>query len=323
MLTRRAELAPPVADLARAVRACKLRDYNLEGIEMFLALEDDGTASEAGAGRLGQLAEGYLERLVSGRNRASLDDVATALEVLAAYHFDPVRGEDLRTNTATLGRLASGTLIRAINFHNTPQALADEVERRLLETGELFSAVGEEDLDALLSGDRPGHLDKPPVMPVFYEGYRNNYDVALPILERAGLRGWFFIPTAFINTPVSEQYDFARSHYLGLTSEDYPGKRCAMSWDELREVVDRGHIIACHTATHCWIPGLRNEEEARRELGDSRRQLEEELGREVRTLAGLLGTSYGEDRRADAFIREAGYRLVVSNTKIQRIPESF
>ena len=322
----RESLAPPVTDLEKAVRACKFRDYNLEGIEMFLALEDlSGSRGESPAsGRLGRLAEDYLGRLVAGRNRVSLDDAATALEVLAAHHFDPVEGEDLRSNMATLGGVTAGPLVRAVNFHNTWRAHAVELERWLLEAGERFSAVGEKDLDALLSG-LPGHLPerfpKPPLIPVFYEGYRNNYDVALPMLERAGLRGWFFIPTAFIDTPVSRQYAFARSHYIGLSGDDYPGKRCAMSWDELRDVVARGHVVACHTATHCSVFDLANPGDVQRELVDSRRRLEDELGREVRTLAWLLGTSYGEYQRADDAVREAGYRLVVSNTKIQRLPE--
>ena len=340
----RADLAPPLTDLKKAVRACKFRDYNLEGIPMFLVLEDlcaspggstTVSMTSAAGGQLGRLAEDYFGRLVADRSRFSLDDVATALEVLAAHHFEPVSGEDLQTNMTTFGGLAGGPLIRTINFHNTPQALAAEVCRRLSEAGEWFGAVGEEDLGALLSG-RPERLPgrftepplaepplaKPPLIPVFYEGYRNNYDVALPMLERAGLRGWFFIPTAFIDTPVSEQYTFARTHYIGLTGEDYPGKRCAMSWDELREVVARGHIVACHTATHCPITYIRSPEEARRELVDSRRRLEDELGCEIKILAGLLGTSYGEDPRSDAFVREAGYQLVFSNAKIQRVPSN-
>ena len=332
MLTVRESLGPPVNDLRRAVRACKFRDYNLEGIEMFLALEDlsaprvSPASGPLESGRLGRLAEDYLGRLAGRRSRVSLDDVATALEVLAAHHFDPVRGEDPRTNMATLGGLTAGPLVRAVNFHNTPRARAAEIERWLLEAGKLFRAVGEKDLEDLFSGTphsgSPGQLTEPPLIPVFYEGYRNNYDVALPMVERAGLRAWFFIPSAFIDTPVSEQYAFARSHYIGLSDEDYPGKRCAMSWDELRDVVARGHVVACHTATHCAVFDLRGPEDVRRELFDSRRRLEDELGCEVRTLAWLLGTSYGEDRRADDAVQEAGYRLVVSNAKIQRLPGS-
>jgi hypothetical protein len=33
-----------------------------------------------------------------------------------------------------------------------------------------------------------------------------------------------------------------------------------------------------------------------------------------------LGTPYGENERTEAAVREAGYRLLFSNTKAQRVP---
>jgi peptidoglycan/xylan/chitin deacetylase (PgdA/CDA1 family) len=316
----RANSASPVTDLERAILECRQRDYNLEGIPMFLVLEDltpDLPSRGAAGGRLGRLLESYLGHLVAGRDRASLLDAATALEVLAAYHFDPEDGEAPVTGAA-LGGLAAGPLVRTINFHNTPPSRASETERQLLATGERFRSVGEDDLDGLLSGGA-WRGRKPPVIPVFYEGYRNNYDVALPLLERLGLRAWFFIPTAFIDTPVPEQHAFAWAHHIGLTDDDHPGDRCAMTWDELREVAKGGHVVACHTATHCAISDVRVPEDVQRELVDSRRRLEQELGREVSTLAWLSGAPYGENDRVDPAVHEAGYRLIFSNAKIQRV----
>jgi Polysaccharide deacetylase len=316
----RANSSSPVTDLERAILDCKRRDYNLDGIPMYLVLEDptsDPAPRSAEGGRLGRLVADYLGRLVAGRDQASLPDVATALEVIAAYHFDPENGEAPVTGAA-LGKLATGPLVRTINFHNTIGAHAARLERQLMAAGERFDAVDEDDLDGLLSG-RAWHGRKPPLIPVFYEGYRNNYDVALPLLERAGLRGWFFIPTSFIDTPVPEQYAFARAHHIGLTDEDRAGDRCAMTWDELRDVAARGHVVACHTATHCAIVDVGTPEDVQRELVDSRRRLEQELGREVTILAWLSGAPYGENERVDAAVREEGYRLVFSNSKIQRL----
>jgi hypothetical protein len=56
-----------------------------------------------------------------------------------------------------------------------------------------------------------------------------------------------------------------------------------------------------------------------RELVDSRRRLEQELGCEVSTLAWLSGAPYGENDRVDPAVHEAGYRLIFSNAKIQRV----
>ena len=311
----------PVTDLERAVLDCSQRDYNLEGIPMYLVLEDlasDPARRSADGGRLDRLVADYLGRLVAERDQASLLDIATALEVLAAYHFDPEDSEAPVTGATTLGKLAAGPLVRTFNFHNPAKAQSEEVEGRLLAAGERFGAVEEKDLDGLLSG-RAWDGRKPPLIPVFYEGCRNNYDVALPLLERAGLRGWFFIPTSFIDTAVPEQFAFARAHHIGLTDEDRAGDRCAMTWDELRDVAARGHVVACHTTTHCAIVDVGTPEDIQRELIDSRRRLEQELEREVRIFAWLSGVPFGENERVDAAVREEGYRLVFSNAKIQRL----
>jgi hypothetical protein len=315
----RTNLSLPVTDLERAIHACRGRDYNLEGIPMFLVLESlipDTARGSTLDGRLGRLLVDYLGRLDG--DQASLLDAATALEVLAAYHFDLGDDEDPVTGTVALAGHAAGALVRTINFHNTPPARSDEVGRQLLAAGERFRSVGEDDLEGLLSGGA-WQGREPPLIPVFYEGYRNNYDVALPLLERAGLRGWFFVPTSFIDTPVPEQYDFATAHDIGLTDDDHVGGRCAMTWDELRDVVARGHAVACHTATHCAIVDVKTLEDVQRELVGSRQRLEQELGREVRTLAWLSGAPYGENGRVDTAVREAGYLTVFSNTKVQRI----
>lgn len=289
---------------------------------MFLVLEDH-TPDQAGrddvaGGRLGRLVRKYLDHLAAGRGQASLLDAATALEVLAAYHFDPEDGEDPVTSVAAFGGLTAGPLVRTINFHNTPPSRSADIERQLLAVGERFLSVGEDDLDGLLSGGA-WRWPKPPLIPVFYEGYRNNYEVALPLLERLGLRAWFFVPTAFIDTPVPEQHAFARAHHIGLTDDDQPGRRCAMTWDELCDVAARGHVVACHTATHCAISDVRTPEDIQRELVRPRQRLEQELGREVRGLAWLSGAPYGENDRVDPAVHKAGYRLIFSNTKIQRV----
>jgi peptidoglycan/xylan/chitin deacetylase (PgdA/CDA1 family) len=300
----------PVADVRAAIWACKARDYNMEGIPMFLRLEDLRPRARAtppsGDAHLERLARHYLDRL--GGNPAH---AAAAQEVLAAHHFDPVEGET-----------SGGPYVRVVNYHNTSRERQAEHEREILGLGERFSAVDEAGLHALLSGGELPGADAPGVLPVFYEGYRNNYEVALPMVERAGLRAWFFLVLAFVDAPVEGQYAFARSRYIGLAENDRPGRRCAMTWDELRDVVARGHVVACHTATHCAASSISTPEDARRELFGSRERLEEELGTRVQTLAWLLGAPYGEHDRADAAVRAAGYRLVFSNAKVQRIPES-
>lgn len=76
----------PVRDVAAALAACKARNYNEEGIEMFVALEGvpgDAPAPTPDDAALARLAAEYL-----GPDAAGLAETAQALELLAANHFE-------------------------------------------------------------------------------------------------------------------------------------------------------------------------------------------------------------------------------------------
>ena len=62
-------------------------------------------------------------------------------------------------------------------------------------------------------------------MPVLFEGFRDNVDVMLPILEEFGFKGWFFVPSAFPAVVPDVQRSYAKAHKLHLPARDeYPGR---------------------------------------------------------------------------------------------------
>lgn len=221
-----------------------------------------------------------------------------------------------RTFASVQRGLARGSYLRTINFHNTPERRAAEYEAQIARYAEHFRAVGEADLDGYLSGTRPPG-NRPGLLPILFEGYRNNLWLA-EVLERHGLIGWFFVPAGFPDVPVAEQHDFARAHHIGLDPDD-AGGRVAMTWDELR-ALDERHVIACHTLTHSLLTPDSPDDLLQREIVDSKLRLEQALGHEVTTFAWLYGSEYGLNERADAKLREAGYRYLLSNFKIQKLP---
>jgi peptidoglycan/xylan/chitin deacetylase (PgdA/CDA1 family) len=76
-----------------------------------------------------------------------------------------------------------------------------------------------------------------------------------------------------------------------------------MTWDELREHAERGVAVDSHGVAHAHLTTL-SDDELRRELADSKQELEDELGRPCRELA----YPYGEhNERARRFVRAAGY----------------
>ena len=218
--------------------------------------------------------------------------------------------------TAVGELLATRPLIRALNFHNTPRAQAAHFERQIEHCTRHFSSVNEQELDEYLSTGR-WNKPKPGMILAFYEGYRNGYDVIVPLLERYGLVGWFFIITGFVEAPPAEQLDFAKQHGIGMVTNEYADGRYAMTWSELREI-DRSHVVASHARSHRRLAPM-NEEMRKAEIVGAQRTFEERLGHPVRSFAARSGPSYGEHAPTDRLIDAAGHQFVISNFQIQRI----
>ena len=96
---------------------------------------------------------------------------------------------------------------------------------------------------------------------------------------------------------------FAVSGWLGGAHPDLPSARIA-SADELRALADGGVEIGAHTHTHPDLTAL-GYDAARTELAESKRRLEEIVGRPVEVAAYPYGRADGETRRA---CRDAGFR---------------
>lgn len=131
----------------------------------------------------------------------------------------------------------------------------------------------------------------------FDDGYRDNLEIALPILEDLGVPATIYVPTGVIDR--TAVYDWYR---------DPPP---ALSWDELRSIVNGGLVdVQAHTRRHRALPRL-TFEEAHDEIVGSKADLEEKLGIAVTTLAYPAGIYTERDVR---LVRDGGYRGAVTTT---------
>ncbi len=211
--------------------------------------------------------------------------------------------------------LHSKPLIRAANFHNTPKYREAEFEEQLQRWSKAFSSVQEDELDTYLTTGR-WNKPKPGLIIGLYNGYRNQYDIMLPLLERYGFIGWYFVPTAFASTPAAEQTTFVSTRTLKIIPREYADGRYALNWDELKQL-DKRHVVACHTRNHAQVADdtayLQNE------IVAPQLDFEQHLGHRVRSFAWLSGSAYGDHPTSDRMIDEARYQFVFSNYKIQKV----
>ncbi|HXR96449.1 MAG TPA: polysaccharide deacetylase family protein [Terriglobales bacterium] len=156
-------------------------------------------------------------------------------------------------------------------------------------------------LDQLLARLAHGDGASAPTLSItFDDGYRDNHDVAAPILDRLELSATFFITAGAIGTERRFDWD------AGLAQ-----RPALMHWDEVRALHAAGFGIGSHTLSHARVSTVHGSE-LDRELTGSRRLIEAELHQPVEDFAypyGLPGDCGIEARQA---ARDAGYRTCLS-----------
>jgi peptidoglycan/xylan/chitin deacetylase (PgdA/CDA1 family) len=134
----------------------------------------------------------------------------------------------------------------------------------------------------------------------FDDGFASVFEFAEPILTRLGLPGTVFVPTAFMQERQHLNWQGIEA-WLGSPYADE--LRC-MTWDEVRQLADRGWEIGSHTCSHPHLTTL-SDAELREEMRGSFEQCSTHLGRPCRSIA----YPYGDvDARVAALAKEAGYQ---------------
>jgi peptidoglycan/xylan/chitin deacetylase (PgdA/CDA1 family) len=128
----------------------------------------------------------------------------------------------------------------------------------------------------------------------FDDAFRSSATV-FPALERVGVPIQIFVCTRYAREGASLT--------IPELAGDDPRELATMTWDDLRAHKERGVLFGSHGVSHAHLTEL-GDAELRRELSESKQQLEDELGRECSDFA----YPYGEhDPRVRALVRQVGY----------------
>lgn len=213
-----------------------------------------------------------------------------------------------------MGRLAGGVGLYALQFRSKMVVMAfHRVNDQLAEDGltcgsekftefceffrEHFSVVP---LPEQIAGCRAGKDLGGTLSITFDDGYRDNFEVAAPILRRLGLPATFFVTTGFIGSRTVAPWDSALPVQPGW-----------MDWQQVRSLASQGFEIGCHTDSHIDM-GTADPETVRAELDVSKRKLHEELGRPASLFAYPFG---GREHICPAsldLVRAAGFSCCLS-----------
>ena len=183
---------------------------------------------------------------------------------------------------------AGGAKVIVLNYHKIDyqnislSVLPEDFDRQmayLVEHG--FHTITPQELYAALA--EGAELPENPVLITFDDGYEDNYKYAYPILKKHGLKATIFVITDFLD-------------------KSLPGY---LSWGQAAEMEAGGLVtIESHTVTHGSLTEL-DDDAIRRELEQSKHEIEERLGKQVEFIAYPTGAY---NLHIASLVKEAGYK---------------
>lgn len=194
--------------------------------------------------------------------------------------------------------------VRIVNYHDTPERFADNFRRQLDFDRSHFDNADQARLDGVLCGEARGAA----ILLSFDDGYRDNYEVAAPLLEEFGFTGWFFVSSGRVRGGMPD----------GLTANDECDEPF-MSHAEMRDLIARGHVVGCHTHSHVRLSETLSAEQFDDEIRGSRARLRAALGDPITNFCWVGGEEWSYSAPAARMIGDAGFtRAFMTNCQIVR-----
>ena len=117
-----------------------------------------------------------------------------------------------------------------------------------------------------------------------------------------------YVETATIAAPRLRRYGFPAVVFVAPAELEHPG---FLNWTQVRELADDSFRVGGHTMHHTFLPVV-PADRAEQELVESRRILEQRLGRPVDTMSYPVG---GYSQSIQQIAKASGYRLAFTTNR--------
>jgi len=139
----------------------------------------------------------------------------------------------------------------------------------------------------------------------FDDAFHSVYERAAPILDEYAIKPCIFVPVAFIENSNMENNGQKNQHMKIL---DY-----SMTWNQLRDLFQRGYEIGCHSWSHADFG--RDHINFDKELNQSKFRIEHEIGGKICYFAFPFGRDVNISQEAVEKAYEYGYTKLFSGMR--------
>ena len=186
---------------------------------------------------------------------------------------------------------------------NTVTVPTSQFDEQMAQLRDLdYTVVSLDDVLAHYLDARP--LPHRAVLITFDDGYLDNLEIAVPILQRHGYPAVLFAPIGYLDTgrPLPHDEHLASRGIVNRT----------LDWSQLAELEQAGVRVESHGIGHRPLADL-EVDEAAREITLSKLRLEEALGRPVRAFAYVKGSEAHYRPVHLSLLRQAGYDVAFTS----------
>lgn len=169
--------------------------------------------------------------------------------------------------------------IRVLNYHDTNGL---KIKKHIMWIKKHYQNITYAEFKMFLEGVPLSGI-KPGIMLTFDDGLIGNYETTLSVLNEEKMTGYFMV------------------------SSDLIGNAGYMSEEQIRELLNQGHMIGCHTATHHRMNKLDTQEILEYEIKESKNKLESMFHIPVEIFCWCGGEEETYTFAAQKMIKEAGY----------------
>jgi peptidoglycan/xylan/chitin deacetylase (PgdA/CDA1 family) len=227
-----------------------------------------------------------------------------------AFHHHLIEGlyyplKAVKTLARPLG-LVSRNSLRVLTYHDISAEEQAQFVSQLRWLSRSWRFLSPNQFAALISGDEP--VGSRNLLLTFDDGFASHRRIAHEVLNPMGISALFFIPSEFVSGDSSDE----AAQRGALHAGKLPANN--MTWSDVGALLEQGHSIGAHTATHARLSELHSEAELEREIVASADALARRLGVPIEHFAYSFGDIASFSPRALAVARSR-FRFIYSGLR--------
>ncbi len=190
-----------------------------------------------------------------------------------------------------LNKRYSNNYVRVLNYHHCCETDREQFIKQIHWYSEHFHICSMDDLESFLAGTKQ-FTDKPALLLTFDDGFLDNYTVAHQVLSEKNLSAVYMVSAGLVGKKAVRD---------GIEAE-------YMSADQLKEMINQGASIGCHTFSHHRMDEADTKETLVHEIVEAKQELERILAIPVTIFCWCGGEEHTYTKAASDIIRSAGFK---------------